>query len=159
MGWNNPAMRWKELERRLKGELPSEWEDALPTFTAKDGSVATRSASGKVLNAVGPKIPELIGGSADLAGSTNTIMKDAGHFSADDYRGRNFHYGIREHGMCGIMNGIAYDAQRRLFERRVEVHEPREEVLGRREHFPGRQGGHRLLHRAFLLPHVVVVRR
>ena len=97
----------KELDRRLKGELPAGWEEALPTFTAKDGSVATRSASGKVLNAIGPKIPELIGGSADLAGSTNTIMKDAGHFSAEDYRGRNFHFGIREHGMGSVMNGMA----------------------------------------------------
>ncbi len=97
----------KELERRLKGELSQGWEEALPTFTAKDGSIATRAASGKVLNAIGPKIPELIGGSADLAGSTNTIMKDAGHFSADDYRGRNFHYGIREHGMGSVMNGMA----------------------------------------------------
>jgi transketolase len=97
----------KELDRRLKGELPSGWEDALPTFTAKDGSTATRSASGKVINAIGPKIPELIGGSADLAGSTNTIMKDAGHFSAENYAGRNFHFGVREHGMGSVMNGMA----------------------------------------------------
>jgi transketolase len=97
----------KELDRRLKGELPTGWEDALPTFTAKDGSTATRAASGKVINAIGPKIPELIGGSADLAGSTNTIMKDAGHFSAEDYAGRNFHFGIREHGMGSVMNGMA----------------------------------------------------
>jgi transketolase len=97
----------QELERRMRGELPAGWEDALPTFTAKDGSVATRSASGKVLNSIGPKIPELLGGSADLAGSTNTIMKDAGHFSADDYAGRNFHFGIREHGMGSVMNGMA----------------------------------------------------
>ena len=97
----------RELDRRLKGELPSGWEDTLPTFTAKDGSTATRAASGKVINAIGPKIPELIGGSADLAGSTNTIMKDAGHFSAENYAGRNFHFGIREHGMGSVMNGMA----------------------------------------------------
>jgi transketolase len=97
----------QELERRLRGELPGGWEEALPTFTAKDGSTATRAASGKVLNAIGPKIPELVGGSADLAGSTNTIMKDAGHFSAEDYNGRNFHFGIREHGMGSVMNGMA----------------------------------------------------
>ena len=97
----------KELDRRLKGELPAGWEDALPTFTAKDGSTATRAASGKVINAIGPKIPELIGGSADLAGSTSTIMKDAGHFSAEEYAGRNFHFGIREHGMGSVMNGMA----------------------------------------------------
>ena len=97
----------KELDRRLKGELPDGWEEALPAFTAKNGTTATRSASGSVLNAIGPRIPELIGGSADLAGSTNTIMKDAGHFSAEEYTGRNFHFGIREHGMGSVMNGMA----------------------------------------------------
>ena len=97
----------KALDRRLKGELPEGWEEALPAFTAKNGSTATRAASGVVLNAIGPRIPELIGGSADLAGSTNTIMKDAGHFSAEEYTGRNFHFGIREHGMGSVMNGMA----------------------------------------------------
>ena len=97
----------KSLDRRLKGELPDGWEDALPAFTAKNGTTATRSASGNVLNAIGPKLPELVGGSADLAGSTNTLMKDAGHFSGDDYAGRNFHFGIREHGMGSVMNGMA----------------------------------------------------
>ena len=97
----------RELERRLKGELPPKWEEALPTFTANDGSVATRAASGKVLNAVAPRLPELVGGSADLAGSTNTIIKDAGSFSAANYAGRNFHFGIREHGMGSVMNGMA----------------------------------------------------
>ena len=97
----------KELDRRLKGELPEGWEESLPAFTAKNGTTATRSASGSVLNAIGPRIPELVGGSADLAGSTNTIMKDAGHFSAEEYTGRNFHFGIREHGMGSVMNGMA----------------------------------------------------
>jgi transketolase len=97
----------QELHRRLKGELPPGWEDALPTFTAKDGSTATRSASGKTLNALAPRIPELIGGAADLAGSTNTVMKDAGSFSAENYAGRNVHFGIREHGMGSVMNGMA----------------------------------------------------
>ena len=97
----------RELERRMRGELPAGWQESLPAFTAKDGSTATRSASGAVINAIGPRIPELIGGSADLAGSTNTLMKNAGHFSADDYAGRNFHFGIREHGMGSVMNGMA----------------------------------------------------
>ena len=97
----------RELQRRLKGELPPDWEQALPTFGAKDGSTATRTASGKVLNAIASRVPELVGGSADLAGSTNTIIKDAGSFSAANYAGRNFHFGIREHGMGAVMNGMA----------------------------------------------------
>ena len=97
----------RELTRRLKGELPAGWESALPAFTAQDGSVASRAASGKVINALGPKLPELIGGSADLAPSTLTLMKDAGDFEAGAYQGRNLHFGIREHGMGAILNGMA----------------------------------------------------
>jgi transketolase len=96
-----------ELSRRLKGNLPSDWESSLPVFTAKDGNVASRAASGAVINAIADKIPELIGGSADLAGSTNTIIKKAGSLSAETMSGRNFHFGIREHGMGSIMNGMA----------------------------------------------------
>ena len=102
----HPAVA-SELERRMKRELPSDWDTAIPTFTADNGKVASRAASGVVLNALSPKIPELIGGSADLAGSTNTIMKGAGDFEADSYEGRNLHYGIREHGMGSVMNGMA----------------------------------------------------
>jgi transketolase len=97
----------KELQRRLRGELPDGWEDAIPTFTAKDGNVASRAASGIVLNAIGKRIPELMGGSADLASSTNTIIKGEPSFSAENYAGRNFHFGIREHGMGSIMNGMS----------------------------------------------------
>ena len=96
-----------ELQRRLRGDLPEGWEDALPTFTAKDGNVASRAASGVVINAIAKKVPELIGGSADLASSTNTIIKGEPSFSAENYAGRNFHFGIREHGMGSIMNGIS----------------------------------------------------
>jgi transketolase len=96
-----------EFERRLRGELQDGWEELIPTFTAKDGNVASRAAAGVVLNAIAPKIPELIGGSADLASSTNTIVKGAPSFSADDYSGRNFHFGVREHGMGAIMNGMS----------------------------------------------------
>jgi transketolase len=102
----NPALE-KELQRRLSGELPDGWEDAIPAFTAKDGNVASRAASGIVINAIAKKIPELLGGSADLASSTNTIIKGEPSFSAGNYAGRNFHFGIREHGMGSIMNGMS----------------------------------------------------
>jgi len=103
---SNAALE-KELQRRLRGDLPDGWEAALPTFTPKDGNVASRAASGIVINAIASKIPELIGGSADLASSTNTIIKGEPSFSAENYGGRNFHFGIREHGMGSIMNGMS----------------------------------------------------
>ncbi len=96
-----------ELQRRLQGELPEGWEEAIPTFSAKDGNVASRAASGVVINAIGKKIPELMGGSADLASSTNTIIKGEPSFSGENHAGRNFHFGIREHGMGSIMNGMS----------------------------------------------------
>jgi len=102
----NPVLA-KELERRLRGDLPDGWEEAIPVFTAKDGNVASRAASGVVINAIAKKLPELMGGSADLASSTNTIIKGEPSFSAESYAGRNFHFGIREHGMGSIMNGMS----------------------------------------------------
>jgi len=96
-----------ELERRLRGDLLDGWEDLIPTFTAENGNVASRAASGVVLNAIAPRIPELVGGSADLSSSTNTIVTNAPSFGPDDHSGRNFHFGIREHGMGSIMNGMA----------------------------------------------------
>ena len=87
-----------ELERRLAGRLPEGWDAVLPAFGPKDAQ-ATRAASGKVLNAIAAKLPELIGGSADLAGSNNTDIKQGGS-------GRNFHFGVREHGMAAAVNGI-----------------------------------------------------
>jgi transketolase len=96
-----------ELDRRLASRLPDGWESALPVFTAKDGNVASRAASGVVINAIAAKIPELLGGSADLAGSTNTLIKNEPSFSAENYAGRNFHFGIREHGMGAVMNGMS----------------------------------------------------
>ena len=97
-----------ELDRRFTGRLPEGWDAAetLPAFGPKDAQ-ATRAASGKVLNAIAAKIPELIGGSADLTGSNNTELKGAGVFSASNHTGRNFHFGIREHGMGATMNGLA----------------------------------------------------
>ncbi|HUL04302.1 MAG TPA: transketolase, partial [Gemmatimonadales bacterium] len=96
----------KELERRLEGRLPEAWDAALPAFTPKD-SQATRAASGKVLNAIAPKLPELIGGSADLAESTNVVFHNGGELEANNLGGRNMHFGIREHGMGSVMNGLA----------------------------------------------------
>lgn len=96
-----------ELERRLRGELLDGWEDLIPSFTAENGSVASRAASGIVLNAIAAKVPELVGGSADLASSTNTIVKGAPSLSASNHAGRNFHFGIREHGMGSVMNGMS----------------------------------------------------
>jgi transketolase len=97
----------KELGRRLQGELPGGWQQAIPSFNAENGSVATRASSGVVLNALAAKVPELIGGSADLSGSNLTIIKDSPIFSAKNHAGRNIHFGVREHGMGGIMNGMA----------------------------------------------------
>jgi len=113
--WNRIYETWKaansplakELDRRLRGDLPDGWEDAIPVFTEKDGNVASRAASGVVINAIAKKLPELMGGSADLASSTNTIIKGEPSFSAESYAGRNFHFGIREHGMGSIMNGMS----------------------------------------------------
>ena len=94
-----------ELERRLAGQLPAGWDAALPVFGPQDAQ-ATRAASGKVLNAIAAKVPELIGGSADLTGSNNTEIKGGGVFSAAERTGRNFHFGVREHGMGAALNGI-----------------------------------------------------
>jgi transketolase len=97
----------RELERRLRGELPAGWERAIPEFTAENGNVASRAASGVVLNALAAAVPELVGGSADLAGSNNTTIKNGGAFAPGGYGGRNMYFGIREHGMGSIMNGMA----------------------------------------------------
>jgi transketolase len=95
-----------ELERRLAGRLPDDWDADLPVFTPKDAQ-ATRAASGKVLAAVASKIPELIGGSADLAESTNVVFHKGGELESGNLGGRNMHFGIREHGMGAVMNGLA----------------------------------------------------
>jgi transketolase len=97
----------RELRRRLEGTLPEGWESAIPTFNEKNGTVASRAASNVVLNALVPKIPELLGGSADLTPSNGTALKGIPDFSPDDYKGRYVHFGIREHGMGAIMNGMS----------------------------------------------------
>jgi transketolase len=94
-----------EYDRRVvRGELPDGWADALPTL---DEKAATRVHSGAVINALAPVLPELLGGSADLAASNNTDVEGGGDFSADDRLGRNLRFGIREHAMASMANGMA----------------------------------------------------
>jgi len=97
----------KEFESYISGKLPSSWEKSLPLLKSNEKAMATRKASGAVLNAIAPKITNLIGGSADLTPSNNTFLKEFEWFSAENREGRNFHYGIREHAMGAIQNGIA----------------------------------------------------
>lgn len=112
-----------QFERTQSGALPPDWDAHLPTFTPQDGNLATRSSGARVINAVAQALPELIGGSADLNPSTDTALKDAGDFQSGDdqpadrqgavggvwgYAGRNVSYGVREHAMGGITDGLAY---------------------------------------------------
>jgi transketolase len=96
-----------ELQRRLTGVFPADWTSALPTFPADAKGMATRAASGKTINAIATKLPELIGGSADLAPSNNTKIDGSPAFQKDSYNGRNFHFGVREHAMGAALNGMA----------------------------------------------------
>ncbi|OWA04340.1 transketolase [Streptomyces sp. CS113] len=117
---NNPE-RAAEYDRVAKGELPKGWEEKIPVFEAGKG-LATRAASGKVLQALGAVIPELWGGSADLAGSNNTTIDKTSSFlpkgnplpEADPY-GRTIHFGIREHAMAAEMNGITLHGNTRIY--------------------------------------------
>ncbi len=96
-----------EFERLMQGKLPLDWEKSLPIFSSTEGKMATRQASGKVLNAVATLIPELLGGSADLAPSTDTNLKAFDSYERASPGGRNFHFGIREHAMGAILNGMS----------------------------------------------------
>jgi len=98
------AKQWQQMSQR---ELPADWDSELPVFPADAKGVASRISSGKVLNAVAKHVPWLIGGSADLAPSTMTTLTDDKSFEVDNYGGRNFHFGIREHGMAAALNGMA----------------------------------------------------
>src|SRR2546423_1788529 len=97
------------LQRMQRRELPDGWQKDLPTFPADAKGIASRESSAKVLNAVAKNVPWLIGGAADLAPSTKTRLtfESAGDFEAGQYGGRNFHFGIREHAMCSILNGMS----------------------------------------------------
>lgn len=112
----------REFEEVMRGELPKGWDAAVPDFPADAKGLATRAASGKILNAIAPRLPTLIGGSADLNPSTFTVLQNLGDFesSARDfsqsqgsagggygYAGRNLHFGVREHGMASSLNGMA----------------------------------------------------
>jgi len=90
-------------------ELPAGWDQGLPTFPADPKGIASRDSSAKVLNVIAQNVPWLVGGAADLAPSTKTrlIFEGAGDFNATNYGGRNFHFGIREHAMCAIVNGMS----------------------------------------------------
>ncbi len=113
-GWDERMAAYREahpelaatLERALAGELPEGWDTALPRFGADQKPIATRSASGKVLNALAAAIPTLVGGSADLSPSTRTTIEGSGDLATDP-AGRNIHFGVREHAMGAIVNGMA----------------------------------------------------
>lgn len=112
--WNDLYKAYKEkfpelaaeYEQAISGELPKGWDASLPVFKP-EGKMATRQASGKVLNAIASKLPTLIGGSADLAPSTDTNLKEYDSFTVEKRDGRNFHFGIREHGMGSALVGMA----------------------------------------------------
>ncbi|MES1982664.1 MAG: transketolase [Pseudomonadota bacterium] len=112
----------EELQRSLQGELPPGWDADIPFFAADAKGIATRAASGKIMNAIAPRLPALTGGSADLDPSTNTALKGYGDFNPPataqqdqqgsdsggwSYAGRNVHFGVREHAMGAIINGMA----------------------------------------------------
>ena len=118
--WNEKYAAWakafpdlaKEWELIANRDLPEGWDKDIPTFPADAKGMATRESSGKVLNAVAKNVPWLIGGAADLAPSTKTLLKDGGSFEAGEYDGRNFHFGIREHAMGSILNGMSLSGLR-----------------------------------------------
>ncbi len=95
------------LKQALAGKLPEGWDEKLPVFRPEDGPIATRAASGKVLNAIADSIPTLLGGSADLHPSTKTYLDGYEPLKAESFGGRNIHFGVREHAMAGIVNGMS----------------------------------------------------
>ena len=113
--WNDLYKKYKEkyyaeaaeYELFKSGKLPSGWKDDLPVFKPTEKGMATRKASGKMLNTIAAKLPMLIGGSADLSPSTDTNLKDFQSFTTENHSGRNFHFGIREHAMGAVLNGMA----------------------------------------------------
>jgi len=102
-----PPARAASWDAAWSRELPPGWDADLPVFSPDDGAVATRAASGKAINALAPHLPTLIGGSADLAPSNNTWIKDVPDQQAATPAGANFHFGVREHAMASIANGLA----------------------------------------------------
>jgi transketolase len=96
-----------EFSGVMARQLPRDWDADLPTFGAADGPMATRIASGKTIAVLGARLPEMMGGSADLNPSTHTNREGAGNFELENWAGHNMHFGIREHAMGGILNGMA----------------------------------------------------
>ena len=97
---------WEQLSLVMDGRLPDGWDAELPKFRPEDGRIATRKASQTVIQWAAARVPNLVSGSADLEPSTLTFIDDGGSVSKDDYSGRNVHYGVREHGMGAIVNGL-----------------------------------------------------
>ncbi|MFN2231714.1 MAG: transketolase [Anaerolineae bacterium] len=96
-----------EFEQRMRSELPEGWDADLPTYAGATKAIATRNASGEVINAIAPRLPALIGGAADLSSSTKTLIGDEKHVSKGDFDARNIRFGVREHAMGGMLNGLA----------------------------------------------------
>ncbi len=109
-GFEGYAQKYPELAKEFEilqsGLLPEGWEDELPVFPPDEKGTATRSANGKILNAIGKNVPWLLGGAADVGSSTKTYITDAASFLKNNYKGRNFHFGIREHAMAAAINGM-----------------------------------------------------
>ena len=97
----------KNFQTALSGELPAGWDSDIPEFKAEDGAIATRQASGKIINAFASKVPFYAGGSADLSPSTNTLIKSEGYFSKQDRKSRNIPWGVREFAMCTACSGLS----------------------------------------------------
>ena len=96
-----------EFHRVIDGRLPKDWDADLRGFDAADSPMATRVASGKTISVLGARLPGMMGGSADLNPSTHTNREGAGKFEPDNWGGHNMHFGIREHAMGAILNGMA----------------------------------------------------
>jgi transketolase len=113
--WNGMFARYSEkypdLSRQLKnmldGIFSENWDSAVPSFSPAEGPIATREASGKAMNAIATALPGFVGGSADLAGSNRTTLKGLGDLGFGDNQGRNIHFGVREHAMAAMVNGMA----------------------------------------------------
>lgn len=123
LDWHSRLQEYKKVhpekgadfERRMRGELPEGWEQSLPVFPADAKGMASRSAFGQTLNALVKAVPELLGGSADLAPSNNTALKGIPAFQKDNHIGRDFHFGVREHAMGSVVNGMAYHGMLRPY--------------------------------------------
>ena len=98
---------YTELQQSISGELPEDWDSEIPRFLPEDGPIATRSSSGIVMNHIADRMSNFMGGSADLAPSNKTMLKGKGDFSPEDGKPRNMHFGVREHAMGAIVNGMA----------------------------------------------------